>query len=94
MTGQLDRLLAVVGLPSVSLGIIPAAARMPLAPENAFLIFDDRMVMIETYSAELTITQPREVAVYAKAFSWLSQAAVYNEQARALVRNALNKPLK
>jgi hypothetical protein len=91
MAGQLDRLLAVAGLPSVSLGIIPATARMPLAPENAFLIFDDRMVMIETYSAELTITQPREVAVYAKAFSWLSQAAVYHQQARALIRDALNE---
>ena len=91
MAGQLDRLLAVAGLPSVSLGIIPAAARMPLAPENAFLIFDDRMVMIETYSAELTITQPREVAVYAKAFSWLSHAAVYHQQARALIRDALNQ---
>jgi DNA-binding XRE family transcriptional regulator len=91
MAGQLDRLLAVAGLPSVSLGIIPAAARMPLAPENAFLIFDDRMVMIETYSAELTITQPREVAIYAKAFSWLSQTAVYHQQARALIRDALNE---
>ena len=91
MAGQLDRLLAVAGLPSVSLGIIPAAARMPLAPENAFLIFDDRMVMIETYSAELTITQPREVAIYAKAFSWLSQAAVYHQRVRALIRDALNE---
>lgn len=91
MAGQLDRLLAVAGLPSVSLGIIPAAARMPLAPENAFLIFDERMVMIETYSAELTITQPREVAVYAKAFSWLSRAAVYHQQARALIRDALDE---
>ena len=90
MAGQLDRLLAVTGLPSVSIGIIPATARMPLAPENAFLIFDDRMVMIETYSAELTITQPREIAVYARAFSWLSQAAVYHQQARALIRDALN----
>lgn len=91
MAGQLDRLLAVAGLPSVSLGIIPSTARMPLAPENAFLIFDDRMVMIETYSAELTITQPREIDLYAKAFSWLSQAAEYNQQARALIQNALNE---
>lgn len=94
MIGQLDRLLAVTGLPNISIGIIPAAARMPLAPENAFLIFDDRMVMIETYSAELTITQPREVAVYAKAFSWLSEAAVYHQRARALIRDALNELLR
>jgi len=25
---------------------------------GAFIMFDDRMVMVETYSAELTVTQP------------------------------------
>jgi transcriptional regulator with XRE-family HTH domain len=91
MIGQLDRLLAVSALPSVSLGIIPARARMTLAPENAFLIFDQRMVMIETYSAELTITQPREIAVYEKAFSWLSDSAVHGRQARALILRAIDE---
>jgi len=91
MIGQLDRLLAVSGLPTVSLGIIPARALMPLAPSNAFIIFDDRLVMIETYSAELRITQPREIAVYAKAFSWLSESAVFGTRARALIRQALDE---
>jgi len=91
MIGQLDRLLAVSALPSVSLGIIPARARMTLAPENAFLIFDQRMVMIETYSAELTITQPREIAVYEKAFAWLSESAVHGRQARALILQAIDE---
>lgn len=91
MIGQLDRLLAVCALPNVSLGIIPARARMTLAPENAFLIFDQRMVMIETYSAELTITQPREIAVYERAFSWLSDSAVYGRQARALILQAVDE---
>jgi transcriptional regulator with XRE-family HTH domain len=91
MIGQLDRLLTVSVLPSVSLGIIPANAKMTLAPENAFLIFDQRMVMIETYSAELTITQPREIALYEKAFSWLSDSAVYGRQARALIVQAADE---
>lgn len=64
---------------------------MTLAPENAFLIFDQRMVMIETYSAELTITQPREIAVYEKAFSWLSDSAVHGRQARALILRAIDE---
>jgi len=91
MIGQLDRLLAVSGLPNVSLGIIPAMARMSLAPENAFLIFDERLVMVETYSAELTITQPREISVYAKAFSRLSDTAVHGQQARTLIRQAIEE---
>jgi len=91
MIGQLDRLLAVSGLPNVSLGIVPARAQMSLAPSNAFIIFDERLVMIETYSAELRITQPREIAVYAKAFSWLSESAVIGRHARALISQALDE---
>jgi hypothetical protein len=53
-------------------------------PGNAFIMFD-RMVMVETYSAELTITQPRELALYAKAFALLHRAAVYGSPARDLI---------
>jgi Domain of unknown function (DUF5753) len=93
MIGQLDRLLAVSGLPNVSLGIIPARAQMQLAPGNSFISFDERLVMIETFSAELTITQPREIAVYARAFSWLSECAARGADARALIRHALGELL-
>jgi transcriptional regulator with XRE-family HTH domain len=93
MIGQLDRLLAISGLPNVSMGIIPARAQMQLAPGNSFIIFDERLVMVETFSAELTITQPREIAVYGRAFSWLSESAAQGTQARALIRHALDELL-
>jgi hypothetical protein len=41
---------------------------------NSFILFDDAKVMVETISAELTVTQPREIALYAKAFQALRQA--------------------
>jgi len=65
MTGQLDRLLTVLSLPRASLGIIPASAPY-LVPTNQFIMFDNRAVHVETISAELAITQPREIALYAK----------------------------
>ncbi|HSL09573.1 MAG TPA: hypothetical protein VK887_16585 [Pseudonocardiaceae bacterium] len=52
-------------------------------------MFDDPMVMVETYSAELTSTQPRELALYAKAFALLHCAAVYGSPARDLITKAL-----
>jgi transcriptional regulator with XRE-family HTH domain len=58
MAGQLDRLLAVQGLAKVSLGIIPRTASFEVLA-NSFIIFDDAKVMVETISAELTITQSR-----------------------------------
>ncbi|MEV0399123.1 helix-turn-helix transcriptional regulator [Actinoallomurus sp. NPDC050550] len=88
MRGQMDRLLAVQTLPRLSLGIIPASAQMDIWPQNSFVMFDDR-VMVETYSAEITINQPREIALYTKAFSWLRRSAVYGQTARDLIDAAL-----
>jgi transcriptional regulator with XRE-family HTH domain len=88
MTAQLDRLLTVLSLPRVSLGIIPAQAAYRV-PSNQFIMFDSRIVHVETVSAELSVTQPREIALYVKAFEELSRLAVYGQEARALIRQAL-----
>ncbi len=84
MIGQLDRLLAVSSLPRVRLGIIPERAPYRV-PSNQFIMFDDRMVHVEAISAELTITQPREIDLYAKAFHGLTALAVHGRDARALI---------
>jgi hypothetical protein len=89
MRGQLDRLLASISLPRLNLGIIPMRSLYHVWPGNAFIMFDDRMVMVETYSAELTVTQPRELALYAKAFALLHRSAVYGRPARDLIAKAL-----
>jgi transcriptional regulator with XRE-family HTH domain len=89
MRGQLDRLLAVQTLPRLSLGIIPMQAPDQFWPLHPFITFDDRAAMVETYSAELTINQPRELALYAKAFAALQRSAVYGQPARGLISRAL-----
>ncbi|MFI5779531.1 helix-turn-helix domain-containing protein [Nocardia sp. NPDC051570] len=88
MIGQLDRLLAVAGMPRVVLGIIPAAAQYRVSMTN-FTMFDNRMVMVETVTAELTVTQPREIALYGKAFDRLAEQSTTGESARNLIRKAL-----
>ncbi|MFL6141748.1 MAG: helix-turn-helix domain-containing protein [Labedaea sp.] len=89
MTGQLDRLLAVMSLARVSFGIIPAHAEYRV-PTNQFILFDNRLVHVETVSAELAISQPREIALYSKAFHELTQQAVHGHAARALITQALD----
>ncbi|MFE3118796.1 helix-turn-helix domain-containing protein [Streptomyces niveus] len=90
MRGQLDRLLAVMTLPRLSLGIVPKRAEMYIWPGNSFSMFDTRLVLVETYSAEFSVTQPREIALYAKAFALLKSSAVYGRPARELIRSALD----
>ncbi|MGW1072285.1 helix-turn-helix domain-containing protein [Streptomyces sp. NPDC002537] len=89
MRGQLDRLLVVMKLPRLSLGLIPRDAPMRIWPGNPFSMFDDKLVLVETYSAEFSVTQQREIALYAKAFDLLRQSAVYGEAARRLIEAAL-----
>jgi transcriptional regulator with XRE-family HTH domain len=88
MVGQLDRLLAVSSLPRMTLGIIPDRSPYQV-PSNQFIIFDDRLVHVEAVSAELAITQPREIALYDRAFRSLAGLAVYGPGARGLISREL-----
>ncbi|WP_416565099.1 helix-turn-helix domain-containing protein [Nocardia testacea] len=88
MTGQLDRLLAVQGMPRVLFGIVPGEANYRV-PSNNFTMFDNRIVMVENVTAELTITQPREVAMYGRAFDVLAKQAKTGRDARDLITKAL-----
>ncbi|AJE84350.1 DNA-binding protein [Streptomyces albus] len=90
MAAQLGHLLTVGALPAVSLGIIPIKAARTHWPEETFHVYDDRMVSVELVSAEVTVTQPGEVAQYLATFERLRAMAVYGADARALVLRAID----
>jgi len=85
MREQIDRLISATTLPSVSMGVIPVHRQLGVAPTHGFYIFDDQIVMTETASAELTITDPAEVDLYLRRYRILAEAAVYRDDARALL---------
>jgi len=89
MAGQLDRLLAVMSLPRVSVGIIPSTGVRHTLTQGGFWIFDDDRVQVEGVSAGIEITQPREIKVYLNAFALLQRSAAYGEQARQLIARAM-----
>lgn len=89
MAGQLGRLLDIGSLPAVSLGIIPFQHSRVLRPVEGFWIFDDATVTVELVSGWLTISQPKEIAMYGQAFDLLASMAVYGPAARALITAAL-----
>ncbi|MDQ0846905.1 hypothetical protein QFZ68_006585 [Streptomyces sp. V1I6] len=53
-------------------------------PLEAFYVHDDSAAVVETLTAEIKVTQPREVTDYAKGFAGLVEMAVYGDAARAL----------
>ena len=87
---QLRHLLDVMQLASVSLGVIPADIdRSSRWPVEDFYIFDSAQANVELVSGFLTITHPREIAMYAETFTALSKLAVYGSTARALIQASL-----
>jgi transcriptional regulator with XRE-family HTH domain len=91
MADQLRHLLEVSRLPRLRLGILPTSIRHYMT-FGGFWIFDNRMVQLETYSAAITITQPREIAMYSKVFQHYSGRALYGPQARDLISGAIADP--
>ncbi|MDH6129888.1 hypothetical protein P3T39_006881 [Kitasatospora sp. GP82] len=59
-------------------------------PLEAFYLFDAASCSVETLTAEISVTQPRELADYAKAFTELSQMTVHGEAARRLITDAID----
>lgn len=85
MLGQLDRLLSLSTLPNVRLGVIGFEASYAVAPAHGFWILDEDRVMVETFSAELNLEQPQEIALYAGVFDALAGAASYGRAGRAVI---------
>jgi transcriptional regulator with XRE-family HTH domain len=85
MRAQLDRLLEVTRLQRVSLGIVPQWAPYTVPRNNGFTIYDNRLVTVATYTAELTLTQRHEIGIYERAFDRLQRLAVRGEDARRMV---------
>jgi transcriptional regulator with XRE-family HTH domain len=89
MAAQLARLITVAALPRVSLGVIPRDVDRTMWASPGFWIYDDERVLVETPSAQLTITQPREVGIYVRTFAELSSMAVVGPAARRLITDAI-----
>ncbi|MFD9950718.1 helix-turn-helix domain-containing protein [Nonomuraea sp. NPDC059023] len=89
MAGQFDRLISSMSLQRVSLGIVPSRASREVWPAEGFLMFDDLTVRVETVSAQLTITQPREIALYGRTFERMQAAAAFGQAARELILEAV-----
>ncbi|MFG2894990.1 helix-turn-helix domain-containing protein [Streptomyces sp. NPDC048248] len=90
MAAQLGHLLGVMDHHNVALGIVPFSARRSVWPMPTFTIFDEVRVHADTLDAALSLTQPSEVELYARAFERFSQGATRGSAARALVAEALS----
>ncbi len=90
MLGQLDRLVSLSALPNVKLGIIGFRTQYATSPWHGFWMYDSDRVLVETYSAALTLAQPPEIELYARVFDELAAVASYGRAARAVINGVID----
>jgi hypothetical protein len=83
MAGQLDRLLATMTLPRVSLGIIPQAEIRKTFTQVPFWIYDSELVGVETPTAKLEITAARGPALRRHVRSPATERRVWRPRMRS-----------
>jgi transcriptional regulator with XRE-family HTH domain len=90
MLGQLDRLISLSALPNVKLGVIGFQTQYATSPWHGFWMYDTDRVLVETYSAALTLAQPPEIELYARVFDELAAVASYGRAARAIINGVID----
>jgi len=96
LAGQLGQVRSLASLPNVRIGIIPLAVEANAAYLHSFVLHEDlpetnegadeeAFVIIETYTAELAIHDPRDVMTYRQIFDRLSASAVFDDEAARLL---------
>ncbi|QIS23784.1 helix-turn-helix domain-containing protein [Nocardia terpenica] len=91
MAEQLRYLLdTAFDIPRLTFGVLPLTAEFTYLT-TSFDLFDNRMVLIETTSAELTVVTATELELYEKLWKSLHRQAAYGEAARNLITTALER---
>jgi transcriptional regulator with XRE-family HTH domain len=89
MAAQVDRLMSVASLPNVSLGVLMLDQEAPDAYLHPFVLWElegETLVTVETLSAELQINEPQELEVYRRTLERYRGAALWSDEAIAVVR--------
>jgi transcriptional regulator with XRE-family HTH domain len=90
MLAQLDRLISLSALPNVRLGVISSDTPYVVGPWHGCWLRDSRLVLVETFSAELNLVQPPEIALYSHVFEQFAAVASYGRSARAIITRAID----
>ncbi|GAA4529893.1 helix-turn-helix domain-containing protein [Amycolatopsis samaneae] len=86
MAIQLDKVVSLAALSSVSVRVIPLSMTMADTPLEVFVAYDDRLVRIETSTSGLALRDPGDIAFYRAQFDYFSSKALGGEEAREFIR--------
>ena len=85
MAEQCDLIRRLGGLPQVEIGIVPFHKQLDIAPQSAFVGYDNEVVLVELPSGESAFDEPSEVDLYRRVFDKTWADALTGADADALL---------
>ena len=82
---QLDRIASLATLPNVSVGIIPWSVLAPVPVATMFVLFDDRLALVETMHSEQLLREGQQIGAYLDQFERLEALARRDDEARSVL---------
>lgn len=90
MACQLHHLVDVARRPNVDLAILPLDAVVKIPPLNVFVVYDDRLVIVETFSGEMALRDPRDVAYHLNLFDYFHSQSLTGDDAISRIMQGLD----
>jgi len=87
---QLDRLERLLLTPHTKVGIIPVQAGLATAEASSFTLYDDTLICKIFAEGEIHSSDKADVVLYLKVFTELEKKAHYSDDARVIIRKAID----
>lgn len=81
MAAQCRHMASVAEHDHVELGILPNHVDVPEIPLNTFVLYDDNLVVVELFSGEIVLRDPRDIAFHLSLFGCFLDRALTGTEA-------------
>lgn len=85
ITGQARHMIEVSQRPNVTLSILPTSSLVEASPLNVFVVYDDRLVVVEIFSGEVVLRDYRDITYHLNLFEHFAEQAMTGNEARKLL---------
>lgn len=85
MVEQLQRMIELAGHPNIDLSILSANVLLDASPLNTFVVYDDRLVLIELFSGGVALRDPQDISYHLNLFEYFNNLAVSGDEAQQFI---------
>lgn len=85
MALQVDRLVSLSRLPTVSIGVLPLDRSVPNGAYRTFVTYDRRLVTVELFSGQQVLRDPKDVEYYRALFDFFANRAVWADETQTML---------